>query len=469
MTNQLPIMKVMTWGQASKTLFPLALPMALSQLVSITSSFLCMTMVAKLGHTILAASALIFSTQMSFLMIGMSVLFSLSVFIGHSYGAKNYILAGTYLQQSWTLGLIISVPLIFIFWHMGNILLFLGQSKELAEIVRQFFHVYVLGVIPVMIAVCNQQFCYGMHKQKIVILATCISVSVLLLTAYTLIFGKWGMPQLGVRGLAIAMAMQPITFTTFTMLCLYFGKSFKPFELFRYRVHKNFIHLTHMFKVGWPISLQIGGEMLSFFVIAAMIGWLGSDALAAYQVTSQYMFLIIVPIFAIAQASGILIGKACGSKQFHEIKTLGYASMMVGFSMSIITAILFLLFPTHLAALYFDVHNPANAHTLHLTIIIFSITAFSQLFDGVRNIVTGSLRGLFDTRFPMIIGLLAIWFVGIPLSYALGFHWQFGVIGIVVGSAFGMLTGALILLYRWYLLTKNIENKKAGMIERQGY
>ncbi|HSW68644.1 MAG TPA: MATE family efflux transporter [Gammaproteobacteria bacterium] len=446
--------KNISFFEAGKKIFSLALPMAGSQLINVASGFLCMAMLAALGHEVLAASALIFSTQLSIMVSGMSILFSLSVLVGHSYGAKDYATIGNYVQQGWTLAILISIPIMLLFWNIDAVLLFFGQSKEIADIVHSYFHAFVWAVIPGVLSTCNMQFGYGVHKKALIVSTSVMSVIVLLITAYTLIFGKFGFPKLGVAGLGYATVAQYSFFFVFTTLFFYYEKSFARFELFRYRVHQHLDHFKKMFKIGWPISVQMGGEMLSFFVSGIMIGWIGTVALAAFQIVNQYYFLIVIPIFSLSQASGILVGHACGAKQFHEVKKLSYASIAMVLIASSIVAIAFLALPKTLAAFYMNVNDPANAATLQLTILIFFIIAFSQIFDAVRNILIGILRGLFDTRFPMYISLLTIWIIGMPLSYILAFPLNFGAIGFVIGGMLGMFGGTIVMLYRWYMLIK---------------
>lgn len=436
--------------EAGKKIVSLALPMAGSQFINVASGFLCMAMLATLGHEVLAASALIFSTQLSIMVSGMSILFSLSVLVGHSYGAKEYATIGNYVQQAWTLALLISVPIMVLFWNMDSVLLFFGQSKEIATIVHAYFHAFIWAVIPGLLSTCNMQFGYGIHKKALIVSTSIMSVLILLFTAYVLIFGKWGFPQLGVAGLSYATFAQYSFFFIFTTLFFFWEKSFDRFELFHYRVHQHLDHFVKMFKIGWPICVQMGGEMLSFFVSGIMIGWIGTTALAAFQIVNQYYFLTVIPIFSLSQASGILVGHACGAKQFHEVKKLSHASIAMTLLASSFIAIVFLTFPKALTAFYMNVQDPANTATLHLTVLIFFIIAFSQIFDAVRNVLIGILRGLFDTRFPMYMSLFTIWIIGMPLSYLLAFPLHYGAIGFVVGGMIGMLGGLTAMIYRWY-------------------
>ncbi|MBS0358544.1 MAG: MATE family efflux transporter [Proteobacteria bacterium] len=444
---------MITHQEVNKKIMRLALPMAATQLMTNGSAFLCMAMLAKLGHDVLAASALIYSISLSAILSGASLLFSLSILVGHAYGAKEYLNIGSLMQHAWLFALLMSVPFILFFWNIYPILIFFKQDPTIAHIVQEFFRAYIWRVAPIFLAICNQQFLYGTHKQKIDLFANILGIIVLLTSSYLLIFGKWGFPKLGVAGLAYAIAIQAWFYLFFTTACMRFIDDFKCFSLFHNRLNQNWDSLRRLFKIGWPISLQISGELLSFLVGSIFIGWLGTNPLAAYQVITQYNFLIVIPIFAIAQASGILIGQAYGSKNFFEIRKLGQASVRVTTIIGTMAGLIFICFPKILSIPYLDIHNPANQEVLHLIVVLFIVLAFAQCLDGIRNTLIGSLRGLLDTRAPMIIGLLTIWLIGIPLGYLLGFSFHLGAVGVMLGWTIGMLTGAVILAYRWHNMT----------------
>lgn len=243
--------------QANKKILPLALTMAGTQLIWVGGGFLCMMMLAKLGHQVLAASALMISTQISIMVIAMSLLFPLSILISHCYGAQKFHEIGNYTQQSWALAILLSIPVIALFWNMDFLLKLFGQPPDLLPLLKSFFHAFVWAVAPVLLSICNQQLCYGIHKQKFVILTSLLSVSVLLISAYLLIFGHLGLPRLGPAGLGYAMAAQSWFSLIFLTLLLKRHPDFRLFELFKYRTFKDWSYLRRMFSVGWPISVQI--------------------------------------------------------------------------------------------------------------------------------------------------------------------------------------------------------------------
>lgn len=453
---------------SSKELFSLALPMAFTQLIAVSSGFISMAMLSTFGADVIAASALIFSTRISILIIGSSILFALSILIGHAYGERNYLRVGNYMQLGWTIGVVISLLIMILYWKIHSILLFFGQSKVLADIVETFFKANIYNVIPFLLSVSTQQLCYGTRKQKIDLYANILGVIVLLSSAYILIYGHLGFPRMGVAGLGYALDLQGLFYFIFTISIIYFSDFFKRFDLFSFRMHQNLQDIIHLFNIAWPICVQISSEMLSFVATAAMVGWLGVQSLAAYQVVTQYLFLILVPLFALAQATGVLVGQAFGEKNYYKISATGYVSIAYTLVITLLVTVIFLIFPKPLAALYIDIHNPLNMHTVHLIVVLFAILSILQIIDGIRNVLTGSLRGLFDTRYPMMIGIIAIWLIGIPFGYLLAFHYHFGVSGIAIGSTLGMFFGMILLLRRWKIRTNfYLDNTDMSKIQQR--
>lgn len=437
------------WAFARTRVLPLAWPMLTNQFIVVGSVFLSMIMLSHLGHAVLAASALIFSTQVSCMVLGMSILFSLSIFIGRAFGAGQHAEIGHYVRQGWLMAMVISIPVIIFFLNSGRILMACGQTVQNATLVQSYFYGYAWGAMPLFLSVVNQQFCFAIHRQKFVILTGVCGVIVLLFTANGMIFGHFGMPKLGVRGFGYAMAIQNWFSLLFMWIRFHRNPAFKIFRLFSGSLRPEWKRLKQIFIVGWPICVQSGGEMTSFFVSAAMVGWLGQHALAAYQITVQYFSLIIIPMLAISMSSGILVGQAFGAKKFSEIHHIGYASVGLMLMVSVIIAVILLLLPRELISAYLNLHDPEMQETIHIAVILFALTAVFQIGDGVRNVLTGALRGLLDTRFPMYAGLATIWLVGIPLGYFFAFHLHFGAPGISLGSGIGMLIGMLIVWMRW--------------------
>lgn len=431
-----------------KKVWSIALPLTASRLFNVVMSFLGVLFIAHLGHTELAASALITATQIPLFLIASSPLFALSVVAGHAHGAKRYEDIGSILQQGWLLGLIISVIVMIIPLSMKPILLALGQDPVLVTFVKNYFLIYAIGIPGILGLIATQQFFIAIGKQRLVLLLSIVSFILFVSLAPLFIYGAGFVPRLGVPGLALASVLQIwINFIICLIICAK-GSDFAIYKIFKWRLFSTFHFMKELWKIGWPISLQMAGDLLSFFIITIIVGWLGKSALAANQIVTQYYILLVVPILAMSQASSVLISQARGATNYALAKRYGNATLLVGSSFAIVVTLLFILFPQSLVKLYLHSHAE-SVQTMKLASIILIMTGFRLIFDTLLEIKIGNLRGLLDTRWPMLIGLLYTWVCFIPAAYLLGIRLHFGLIGISAASIAVTLLGALTLWFRW--------------------
>jgi len=429
--------------------FKLSLPMAGSRFLQMASGFIGTMMLAHLGREVLASCALINATLSAILLIFISIVFSLSFIVGQSFGAKKYDEIGALVQQGFFLSFILALIMLIFFWYAADFLRLFHEPEEMLGFVQQYFHALMWGVIPILLQSCLEQFCYGILKQRLVVILNALSLLIGVPIAYVLIFGKGGLPALGVQGLGLTFAIQAWFDFTLLLICCYSMQDFKKFDLFKSRSHKGLIYCRQILRIGWPMSVQFGGELSAFFVVTMMVGWLGTNALAAVQVTQQWMFLIVVPIFAMSEAAGILVSQAVGAKEFFNLKAITNASLVSSLGLVTIFGIGFIFFPDFFASFYINIHLAKNIPIMHLIRVLFIIMAFTLILSSMRDVMSGSLRGLFDTQFPMKIGLFVMWCLVIPLGYLFAFPLHMDVIGFKLGGNIGLFIGAVIIYWRW--------------------
>ena len=432
-----------------KNVLQLSLPMAGSRFLQMFSGFIATMMVAHLGKEVLAACALINATLAFVLLIFISIVFSLSFIVGQSFGAKEYREVGALVQQGMVLSFLLSLVMMFCFWYADDVLRWFHQKPVMLVYVRQYFHALMWGAIPILLQSCLEQFCYGVLKQRLVIAINFCSMLIGIPTAYILIFGKWGFPQLGVAGLGLTFAIQAWFAFSALLICCYGFSYFKKFYLFQWRAVQGWHYLRKILRIGWPMSVQFGGELASFFVITMMIGWLGTNSLAAVQITQQWMFLVVVPVFAMSEAAGILVGQAVGAKAYGDLNLISRSSLILSLGLIGLLDIGFIAFPHFFASFYMNINQAKNAEIMRLIHPLFILMAITLIFNSVRDIISGSLRGLFDTQFPMRAGLFVMWCLVLPLGYLFAFPLHMDVIGFRIGGNIGLLCGALLVYWRW--------------------
>jgi len=348
------------------------------------------------------------------------------------------------------LGTLIAVPVIIIQLLIGKILMLFGQLPELAQITQQYFMIYAIAMPAFLWSVACQQVLLAVNQQRFVLFVSIASLVVAVIAAYGFIYGYFGLPRLGVRGLALASVVQAWFGLTCCLAFFYFNKRFKRYELFVWHIPKTFHILKKLFSVGWPISMQAAGDLLFFFVVTLFVGLLGETALGARQIVVQFFLLLVIPIFAISQAGTILVGQARGSRQYEDVRRYGNMVVLIGLGFAVVILLAFVFFPKSLVGLYLSGDTGSHAALEHLAIIVLILTGFRLCFDASMEILMGSLRGLYDTKYPMIATLLVTWLVGLPLVYLFGFVFHWGLIGVTFGGIVMNIVGTAVLWVRWH-------------------
>ena len=197
------------------------------------------------------------------------------------------------------------------------------------------------------------------------------------------------------------------------------------------------------------MSIQFGGELTGYFAITILIGLLGVDDLAAWQVVQQIMMMFIVPIFSFAEASAIVVGHSMGAKDYGNINKVNLISTGFAMGFVVIGILIFTLMPMQLAHIYMDTQGAYVNQLAGMITTLFWLNAFVYLFDSFRNLMSGSLRGLYDTRYPMVVGVIVVWVISVVLGYVLAFPAHLGVYGFAIAQAVAFLLGAVMMWRRW--------------------
>lgn len=427
----------------------ISLPIMISQFVVMISGFVSNLLLSRVDATTFAAGLVINSIQMLLMTVVFGMLFALSPLVGHVKGeGKEPERIGHLFIGALVVALLLCVPTIVVLVFIGPILRALHQPPELVSACAGFFRIYVYSLPAVgIISVCIQLL-LGILKQALVLLYSLCSLLLTTLIGCVLIFGKLGFPALGLDGLAWAQSITAWTAALVLGGFLVSHRSHRPYGLLAMRREPVRQGMSRIVKVGLPISVQMGNEILSFFVTTIMVGWLGIAALNVQQVATRYLLLLVIPIIGLSQAATVVSSRHFGAGRLGAVKQVGDAYLKMGVAYSLIVLAAFALIPSLFVRVFVE-DTPENAPLYHTLSIILVLIAIGQIFDAIRNTLTGSLRGLQDTGFPMKVSVILIWPVGVPLAYVMGFTLGWGLVGITVAHDIVMVIGAAILWLRW--------------------
>ncbi|WP_133139243.1 MATE family efflux transporter [Legionella genomosp. 1] len=434
-----------------------SLPVSANNLVNILGNIIGVILVAKLGIKEIAAVNISTSLYIILLTITSTCTYATSILTGMEVAKAESGQDSSHarvFQSSIVAIILFSLPIAVIMWFGSNLLELAGQPGKLTQLTVPYFHYAALAIFSINLGMVNSQFCIGLKKPKVSFYFSLLRLLLVCILSYGLILGHMGLPKLGIAGIPAS------AFYAQSIVCLlmyaYFMVSpdFKRLKLFKHFNQLTLGSLICFYKLGAPIGVQFGGELAAIFVNTMMIGYLGTDALAASQVSIQFGLLLIMIFLGLSQTLSVFTSINYQENQVHTIKQDCLAAVKLHSMLFVGLGVLFAIAYKPLISLYFDVNLVKNCYLLNLILTITAIRWFILYFDGLRSLFSGVLRGLGQSAYPMKIGLFCLWFISNLCSYLTGFVLKGGIIGLCIGFSSGFIVASLLLWLRLNSLLK---------------
>ncbi|WP_066800502.1 MATE family efflux transporter [Sphingomonas soli] len=343
-----------------------------------------------------------------------------------------------------------SVPVILILAHGETLLLLAGQNPEVADRAGAFLDIILFAVVPGVAAGVMRTTAAALGRPFWVFGVTAVALGVAVLTNWLLVFGNWGFPALGLEGSALASVITMTAMMLAYALILVTDRRLRRFRLFGRWWRTEWSRFRDIIRIGTPIMFTWFFEGALFGGAAVLMGLIGVAEVAAHAVALNIAAVAFQIPFGIAQAATIRVGMAYGAADHAWIARAGRAALFLGIGVMAVTATAIWLSPRLLISAYIDVNAPENARVVALAMQYLVLAAIFQLVDGAQAVGAGILRGLQDTRVPMVIAGLGYWIGGFGTAIALGFGLGWQGVGIWTGLAVGLLCVSVLLLWRWH-------------------
>lgn len=337
-----------------------------------------------------------------------------------------------------------------VFWYSGSWLSALGQAPEVADLAQQFLRILGFGMMPALMVMSLKSSLSALGRPQVVLWVTIGAVVLNILVASTLIFGRWGAPELGVRGAAIAtLAVQ---WATFAALAAYahVSPAVRRFHLFKRFWRPDWSVLLSVFRLGWPIGVTGLAESGLFASATVMMGWVGTVALAAHGIAMQAAALAFMVHLGLSNAATVLTGRAMGEEDPRSLREAAAVSIALSAGFAALIIALFLTFPQAILVLFLDTAQADAPEILVYGTTLLALAALFQLGDAMQVMALGLLRGIQDTRVPMWAAAISYWGIGIPVSYGLGFVVGWGGVGVWLGLSAGLAAASGLMMVRFW-------------------
>jgi MATE family multidrug resistance protein len=422
----------------------LAGPVVLAEIGWVAMGIVDTVMVGRLGPEAIGAVGIGSSLFMTLAIFGMGLLLGLDTLVSQAYGAGQLEECHRWLLTGVILGLIVAPPMM-VLGSAGIASLHLwGFPPEVLDLTVPYLRILLWSLLPLLLYASFRRY---LQATGLVRPITFVLVTANLINAainWLLIFGRLGLPAMGTRGAAWATLLSRIYMAAGLAATIVWHEPGSRLGIRRLSWTIEWRRLGRLVRLGFPAASQLTLELGVFSATTALAGRLDAISLAAHQIVLNFASLTFMVPLGMASAGAVRVGHAIGRRDTDGAVRAGWTALAVGIGFMASAAALFLLVPRTLLHIF-----TADSTVIGVGISLLVVAAIFQPFDGLQGVATGVLRGAGDTRTPMLTNLAAHWTFGLPVGYALCFWAGWGVIGLWIGLALGLIAVSLVLLRVW--------------------
>ena len=443
-----------SWRAHFRATFALGVPLIGAQLAQLGIHTTDVIIVGRLGAVPLAA--LVLSSQFFFTLFIFGSGFANAVMpmVAQAYGRGDPVAVRRAVRMGMWVVLIYSALTAPIFYSAESILLYAGQKPEVAALAGGYLKIVQWGMAPALLFMTLRGLVSAVGRAGIVLYVTIAILSINAFFAYALVLGRFGFPAMGVQGAAVVSVA--VNILSFLLLTAYiqWRPEMRRYELFVRFWRPDWPAFREVVHLGLPISFTMLAEVSLFTGASLLMGNIGTLELAAHGIALQLASIAFMIPLGLAQAGTVRVGVAHGRADHLAVVRASLAVLAVAVVISISGGVLFATIPTTLAAIFLDEAGKDSAAVLAIAGPFVVIAGIFQLVDGLQAIAAGLLRGLKDTRIPMVMALISYWPIGFFCAWFFAFPGGFGGVGIWFGFVGGLAAAAILLNWRFYRLVR---------------
>nr|WP_313522898.1 MATE family efflux transporter [Shinella sp.] len=443
-----------SWRAHFRATFALGVPLIGAQLAQLGIHTTDVVIVGRLGAVPLAA--LVLSSQFFFTLFIFGSGFANAVMpmVAQAYGRGDPVAVRRAVRMGMWVVLLYSALTAPIFYNAERILLYAGQKPEVAALAGGYLKIVQWGMAPALLFMTLRGLVSAVGRAGIVLYVTITILSINAFFAYALVLGRFGFPTLGIQGAAIVSVA--VNILSFLLLTAYiqWRPEMRRYELFVRFWRPDWPAFREVVHLGLPIGFTMLAEVGLFTGASLLMGNIGTLELAAHGIALQLASIAFMIPLGLAQAGTVRVGVAHGRADHLAVVRASLAVLAVAVVISISGGVLFASIPTTLAAIFLDEAGKDSAAVLAIAGPFVVIAGIFQLVDGLQAIAAGLLRGLKDTRIPMVMALISYWPIGFFCAWFFAFPGGFGGVGIWFGFVGGLAAAAVLLNWRFYRLVR---------------
>jgi len=430
-------------------MFALAVPVVLSELGWMAQGVVDTIMVGKLGPAAIGAVALGNAIYYTPSLFGIGLLLGLDTLVAHAYGRRDHDDCHRWLAQGVYLACIVTPPIMLLVAAASLGFVRVGITPEVGGPAGTYLRILNWSTLPLLLYGAARRYLQGVGQVRVITVTLVLANLLNWFGNWALIYGRLGMPAMGVRGSALSTCIARAGMAVALIGFAWRYERSRGHPLFRHWAGPNLVKLKQLARLGAPAAGQIVLEVGAWNLATLSAGWLTPVALATHQIALNYASITYMVPLGVSAAAAVSVGHAIGAGDLARARRDGWLALGLGTSFMLLAALAFFLVPRPLIALY-----TRNPQVLDVGPRLLWLAAAFQIFDGIQTVSTGALRGLGETRIPMLANLVGYWVLGLPLGLFLCFVLHWGIYGMWIGLTVALIIIASTLLYRWQISSK---------------
>jgi len=422
----------------------LAVPVVLSELGWMAQGVVDNIMVGRLGPAAIGAVSLGNALYYTPSLFGIGLLLGLDTLVSQAYGRHDHDECHRWLAQGVYLACIVTPLLMLLVQLLSYGLPRFGVNPAVADPASSYLRILNWSTLPLLLYGGTRRYLQGVGQVQVITLTYVFANLLNWGGDWVLIYGHWGFPALGVDGSAISTCIARVGMAIAMLACAWRYERKRGHPLFRHWAGPSLAQMRRLLRLGAPAAGQILLEVGAWNLSTFSAGYLTPVALATHAIALNYASISYMVPLGVSAAAAVSVGHAIGAGDPARARRAGWLALALGTSFMICAGVAFLVVPRPLISLY-----TTDPRVLAVGPTLLWIAAAFQIFDGIQTVCTGALRGLGETRVPMLANFIGYWILGLPLGLTLCFILRWGIYGMWIGLTLALIVISLTLLARW--------------------
>jgi len=422
----------------------LGAPLVVAELAWMAMGFVDTVMAGRLGPAALGAGSLGSMLFFPIVICGTGMLLGMDTLVAHAFGAKDLEECRRTLISGLWVALGIGPLVAALLWSLLPVVRAAGANPKVMLLLGPFLRALLPGILPLLFFAALRRYLQAMDIARPVTFAAVSANVINFVGNWVLMYGHWGAPALGLTGSGWSTTIARFYMAAVLLAVVVWNERKSRYALFHLNRRPDFGRIRQLLRLGIPSALQILVEGAVFSVVTVLAARLDEASLAAHSIAMNVVSITYMVPLGISSAAAVRVGQALGRKDRHGAAISGWTALLASamcmgtFGLALAAA------PRSIVRIY-----TGEAAVIAIGAVLLRIAALFQLFDGFQVVAMGALRGLGDTRTPMLAHLAGYWLIGMPVAYELCFRYGWGARGIWAGLCAALIVIGASLVVVW--------------------